>query len=559
MYILTLCFLCYSLMSVNSENPRVTINDGELEGTMMKTKNGREINVFLGIPYAEPPIGKLRFKSPVPRKPWKGTLDATKSHTICPQRIFFIDSEVMGNENCLYLNVYAPKIPSANSKLLPVMVFIHGGGFLFGTGRSESYSPGYLLDQEIVLVTLNYRLGALGFLSTDDDASPGNYGLKDQALALKWVNKNIKYFGGDPSSVTLFGESAGAVSAHYHIFSPMSKGLFHGVISQSGTVFNIWAVIPEGRNIKSAKKLAESVGCSTTTNMEMVECLRNVDALKLVDERLFSVWNEVLPLPFRPTVEPPSQDAFLADYPAKLFEAKKFNDVPFMTGITKDEGLLTSSVFVNKPESLEKLSKNFNNMTAFSLWYDHVDDSNKISEQLQTFYLGDKGSLTIDDFPNLIKMHSDVTFTRGLDQSVRMHLRESKKPIFTYLFAYQSESSFSELINPGKIYGVSHGDELLYLFPMGDTMLPHRKETDTDKKVMKLMTSYWTNFAKTGNPTPTTDDLITAKWEPVQSDKLEHLLIDAEIQEMKDELLPDRVKFCRQLPLEQNKVQRDEL
>ncbi|KAL3282171.1 hypothetical protein HHI36_005365 [Cryptolaemus montrouzieri] len=404
MYLLTFCCLYSSLMFVYSENPRVTINDGELEGTTMKTKDGREINVFLGIPYAEPPVGKLRFKSPVPMKPWKGTLDATKSHTMCPQRIFFINSEVMGDENCLFLNVYTPKIPSENSKLLPVMVFIHGGGFLFGTGRSESYSPGYLLDQEIVLVTLNYRLGALGFLSTDDDASPGNYGLKDQALALNWVNKNIKYFGGNPSSVTLFGESAGGASAHYHIFSPLSKGLFHRVISQSGTVFNIWAVMPEGRNIKSVIKLAESVGCPTATNMEMVECLRHVNALKLVDDRIFSVLNEAMPLPFRPTVEHPSQNAFLADSPANLFESKTFNDVPFMTGITKEEGLISSSVFANKPELLKKLSRNFNNITALLLWYDHVDDPNTIREQLKTYYLGNKNSLTIEDFPNLINV-----------------------------------------------------------------------------------------------------------------------------------------------------------
>ncbi|KAL3282159.1 hypothetical protein HHI36_005354 [Cryptolaemus montrouzieri] len=163
--------------------------------------------------------------SPVPIEPWKDVLDATKPHAVCPQRDIYRRTDLIeGDEDCLYLNVYTPRLPSENLELLPVMVFFHGGGFLCGGGNSYWYGPDVLLDRDIVLVVTNYRLGALGFLSTGDSVSPGNYGLKDQSLALKWVKKNIEYFGGDPDSITLFGESAGGASANYHMLSPLSKG-----------------------------------------------------------------------------------------------------------------------------------------------------------------------------------------------------------------------------------------------------------------------------------------------------------------------------------------------
>ncbi|KAL3288034.1 hypothetical protein HHI36_002486 [Cryptolaemus montrouzieri] len=252
-YIMFLFFLLNFLISTaNSENPNLIINDGQLEGTIMRTKGGRAFSAFLGIPYAEPPMGELRFKAPVPIKPWEGILQATKSHPFCPQEDYF-SAKIIGEENCLFLNVYTPRLPHESKELLPVLVYIHGGAFIFGAATNENYGPEYLLDKDLILVTPNYRLGALGFLSTNDDVSPGNYGLKDQSLALKWVNKNIKHFGGDPDSVTVGGVSAGGASSHYQLLSPLNTGLFKGVISQSGISLCNWAFNPEEENIKMLK------------------------------------------------------------------------------------------------------------------------------------------------------------------------------------------------------------------------------------------------------------------------------------------------------------------
>ncbi|CAG2062859.1 unnamed protein product, partial [Timema podura] len=165
------------------------------------------------------------FQSPKPPSRWSGVRNATEDTSPCTQRsIFARQVEVSGSEDCLYLNVYTPQLPDGSNDDLPVMVWFHGGGWVSGAGTSKFYGPQFLLDKDIVLVTVTYRLGPIGFLSTGDEAAPGNSGLKDQVAALRWVQDNIAVFGGNPNSVTIFGESAGGASVHYHILSPLSQG-----------------------------------------------------------------------------------------------------------------------------------------------------------------------------------------------------------------------------------------------------------------------------------------------------------------------------------------------
>jgi carboxylesterase type B len=187
---------------------QVNLTDGAVVGRFMTSNSGRTIRAFMGIPYAEPPVGELRFKAPRRVKPWENTLETQKEPNKCPQMNFETPSAFEGNEDCLYLNVYAPEVDdSANHRKHPVMVYFHGGSFWTGHGGVSEHGPDYLLDTDVILVVGNYRLGVLGFLSTEDESSPGNYGLKDQVMMLKWVNENIESFGGDKSLVTIFGQS----------------------------------------------------------------------------------------------------------------------------------------------------------------------------------------------------------------------------------------------------------------------------------------------------------------------------------------------------------------
>ncbi|KAE8572951.1 hypothetical protein A483_HHAL011677 [Halyomorpha halys] len=200
--------------------PDLTISQGRLRGRVLNSRNGRKYFAFNSIPYAQPPVGNLRFMPPLPANNWSGLLDATKASPICYQWDY-AKSVAKGQEDCLYLNVYTPKTKNSS---LPVMIYIYGGGFKVGdAGPAESSQ--YFMDEDVVLVIPNYRLDRLGFLSLEDEIIPGNMGLKDQALALDWVRKEIRAFGGNPDLVTIFGNSAGGASAHYLCSAPRLSGI----------------------------------------------------------------------------------------------------------------------------------------------------------------------------------------------------------------------------------------------------------------------------------------------------------------------------------------------
>lgn len=186
------------------------------------------------------------------------------------------NEKVEGSEDCLYLNVYKPVQKKISP--MPVLFWIHGGCFQYGTGTV--FGAKYLADKDVILVTINYRLGSLGFLSTEDNVVPGNMGLKDQSMALRWIHDNIESFGGDSKKITLTGLSAGGVSVHYHYLSPLSAGLFRNGISFSGTALLCWAQTENSR--QKAKKLGALMGCPTNNTKEMIQCLQQRPARPLV-------------------------------------------------------------------------------------------------------------------------------------------------------------------------------------------------------------------------------------------------------------------------------------
>ncbi|XP_074042065.1 juvenile hormone esterase isoform X3 [Leptinotarsa decemlineata] len=254
--------------------PLVSVREGKLLGSVKSDLNGKTFFSFQGIPYAKPPLGELRFKAPQPPEKWKGVRDATKEGSECYAKGI---SAYVGSEDCLVLNVFTREI--SGSTLKPVMFWIHGGGFTSSSGNSDLYGPEFLLTEDIVLVTFNYRLGPLGFLRLRDPSLgvPGNAGLKDMVMALKWVQRNIKQFSGDPNNVTIFGESAGGAAVHLLMLSPMAKGLFHKAISQSGCATNVWASCSK----YTIHQLAENLGVYTNDEELLLKHLRNVSLEEL--------------------------------------------------------------------------------------------------------------------------------------------------------------------------------------------------------------------------------------------------------------------------------------
>ncbi|XP_072375762.1 venom carboxylesterase-6-like [Diabrotica undecimpunctata] len=547
---------------VCSDYPQVTISDGILQGAFLKTRNNRKFSGFNGIPFAKPPVGELRFQPPVPNDPWEGQLNATGVHAECPQRdVYRRSPKISGEEDCLYLNVYTPKLSNFENDLLPVMIWFHGGGLLCGGGNSDWYGPDILLDRDIVLVVTNYRLGPLGFLATGDAVVPGNNGLRDQSLALRWIQKNIKKFGGDPNQVTLFGESAGGSSSNFHMISPLSRGLFTKAILQSGTTLCPWTFSENQETEKNSRKLAKALNCPTDSSQEMVECLRKVEARTFVElDDIFKVWDYDPMIPFKPVVEPSEvEDPFMPDHPLNIIKSGKSMDVPIIVGITKEDGALKNAGYKNA-NLLDEFADRFDELVPISLFYDRTEkDPQRVTRRLKKFYFGNKR--VQDSIQGITDMYTDGWFFKCSDDVARLYTKFYKQPVYFYLFGYNGSVSFSKVFGGGEdYYGTIHADDLQYLFPVGDGLFPDVIPSESDKRIAKVFTTLWTNFARTGNPTPETNALLPNKWEKYTLENEEYYIIDNDNLETRKGILRNRALFWRELindPLKEGK--REEL
>lgn len=538
----------------------VQIKNGTLLGIYMTSRTGRKFASFRGIPYALPPIGELRFKPPKEMTSWQGARDAREDASICTQRnIYTHQEEIVGVEDCLYLNVYTPKVPKTKeeknpNKSFPVMIWFHGGGWVTGTGHSLFYGPKFLLDHDLVFVTVNYRLGPLGFISTNDLVSPGNYGLKDQAQAIRWVHENIAAFGGDPNRVTIFGESAGGASSHYHMMSSLSRGLFHRAISQSGTAHCPWTLTRPGAAEAKAKKLGELLNCPTDNSKALIDCLRTKDAVDIIGtDRAFQTFGYCPMIPFRPVIEPEHPGAFITEDPFVATKAGHLVDIPWMTGVTSEEGSLkVPSIYSpSNTELLKRLNDDFSNVAPVTLLYGetcpkHLQD--KISDSIKEFYFGHNPIDNSTRF-SVIDMYSDAWFTHGARTAIRDYIEQQSSPLYYYYLSYKGSTSFSRIFgDPYQDYGVSHGDDLQYLFPVGEQLFPEIPLSKEDHKTIDVMTTLWYNFAKTGNPTPEITKVITAKWKPVKTEALEYYHIGNSKLTMSSDLHAKRREFWDSLP-----------
>lgn len=324
----------------------VDIEDGPIRGTEMNSRLGVTFKAFLRIPFAQAPTGDLRFRAPLPALPWTGVLDGTAYGPMCVQTNARPDYGLV--EDCLQLNVFTKSL----TDLKPVIVFFHGGAFEVGTATDQG-GPHNLMDRDVVVVTANYRLGALGFLATGTKDAPGNAALKDQVLALKWIQKNIEKFGGDSNKVTITGLSAGAYSVTAHMVSPLANDLFHGVIAMSGSIAG--QMILKSDNLDLAKKLGAALNCTTNDTEAFISCLKTVIASKVFHFRVFMSFLlqktalEIVNVNVKnhpeceiaswfPVKEPDfGQERYLTADPVDLFRDGNFSKVPVMIGRTTDE------------------------------------------------------------------------------------------------------------------------------------------------------------------------------------------------------------------------------
>ncbi|XP_049789550.1 esterase FE4-like isoform X1 [Schistocerca nitens] len=494
---------------------------GSLRGQAEQSVSGQTMYTFKGVPYAEPPVGTLRFQPPVAKEPWDGVRDALAAGSMCVQLDTGADR---GQEDCLFLNVYTPELPTGTTTLRPVMVFIHGGGFVNGAGIT--YGPDYFVEAGVVAVTINYRLGPLGFLSTEDLVVPGNMGMKDQVQALRWVQQNIAVFGGDPNSVTIFGQSAGGASVHYLVLSPLAKGLFHKAIAESGAALNPWAFARNTRD--RAYRLAQSFGYSGANNTtDIVQFLLTVDAYQLVSNPYAALPMEdimgIFQMVFVPSVEPQHDGAFLTGEPTVLLSQGAYNDVPYMTGGTSAECLffVAPSGGLSTAEQIAQLDQNFELMIGPDLRLPTAEQRTQGAREVRSFYYGD-ATITLQQNSTTVACTSALLFGEGIDVVVQRMAQHSTQPIYYYYFSY-----VGPLTSYPGLEGAGHGNEVNYMFHWGggENLQPGSEGAITRSRLIQM----WTNFARYGNPTPTVDSVITQYWTPYTSDGKAYLHFDVNL------------------------------
>uniref|UniRef100_A0A8C2V0A7 Carboxylic ester hydrolase n=1 Tax=Chinchilla lanigera TaxID=34839 RepID=A0A8C2V0A7_CHILA len=460
------------------------------------------VAVFLGVPFAKPPLGSLRFAPPQPPEPWSYVKNTTSYSAMCSQDpvIGQTDSDLVNtrknvkltfSEDCLYLNVYTPADLTRESRL-PVLVWIHGGGLLFG-GTPPYDGLALSALENVVVVTIQYRLGIWGFFSTGDEHSLGNWGHLDQVAALHWVQDNIANFGGNPGSVTIFGESAGGESVSVLVLSPLAKNLFHRAISQSGVILTPGLLSKDVKPL--AKKIAVAAGCKTTSSAVMVHCLRQ----KTEDELLEATLNLKFAtvdlfgdprenIPFVPTV---IDGVLLPKAPEEMLAEKSFNTIPYMVGINKQEFGWIIPMMLGDPIPEGKLDQK----TATSLlwkFYPFVNVPEELTPVAIEKYLGGTDDL-VKKRELFLDLLADLMFGIPSVIVARSH-RDAGAP--TYMYEFQYCPSFIPDMRPKTVMG-DHGDEIFSVFGS-----PFLKEgaSEEETHLSKMMMKFWANFARTGNP-----------------------------------------------------------
>ncbi|XP_063590538.1 cholinesterase 2-like [Penaeus indicus] len=510
--------------------PVVAVAEGRVAGATETSTKGREFHGYYGVPFARPPLGELRLKDPVRAESWEGVRDGSKMPQPCLQVPFDLSAmgvvlspeDLYGDEDCLYLNVFTPKMEPVER--LPVMVWIHGGGFF--AGGAYEYLPHVLMDHDIVLVVVQYRLGIMGFLSTEDEVMPGNFGMKDQVMALRWVQDNIHNFGGDAARVTIFGESAGGASVHLHMLSPKSKGLFSRAIMHSGSALAPWAYREQFKSV--TEEVVKSVGCGEgLSSQETLACLQQADG-----RRLAASLQDCMKWFLLPVVTLPRNDGdFLPDDPARLMRDGEFHHVNVMSGITRDDGALLSQPLLVREELLDGLRENFSVIGPISMAVGpEVSDPVEFSTKVYQHYLGDL-TFDLDRMEDFTRLMTDYSFAVPHDLTTLHHARVPGLATYRYELRHRAELSIGDFYETERgRHWIPHSDDLYYLFAGGPLLapdvLPERPsdlQSQEDLRLRDIITTLWTNFAATGNPTP--DDALGFKWEAATEDDLRYLAL----------------------------------
>ncbi|KMQ90039.1 acetylcholinesterase-like isoform x1 protein [Lasius niger] len=477
----------------------VRTRKGMVRGKTLTATTGKEVDAWFGIPYAQKPLGPLRFRHPRPVERWSGVLNATALPNSCVQILDTVFGDFSGatmwnpntplSEDCLYVNVVVPRPRPTNAA---VMVWIFGGGFYSGSATLDVYDHKTLVSEEnVIVVSMQYRVASLGFLYFGTSDVPGNAGLFDQMMALQWVRDNIAAFGGNPDNVTLFGESAGAVSVSMHLLSPLSRHLFNQAIMQSGSPTTPWAIISREESIVRGIRLAEAVGCPHDRDnlREAIDCLQTKDAEELVKNEWGTLG--ICEFPFVPVID----GAFLDETPQRSLATTSFKKANILMGSNTEEGFyfiiyyLTELFRIDGTEDVKVTREQF--VSAVSELNPYVNQIGRhaIIYEYTNWLHPDDPDANRDAIDKIV---GDYQFTCNVNEFAGRYA-DTGNTVYMYYFKHRSAN------NPWPRWtGVMHADEISYIF--GEPLDPSKRFTPEEIHLSKRMMRYWANFAKSGDP-----------------------------------------------------------
>ncbi|XP_026493288.2 esterase E4-like [Vanessa tameamea] len=538
-------------------NVIVDTKSGKVEGKEVNSIiPNKKYYSFLSIPYAQAPIGELRFKAPVPHPGWSDVLEAKKEKKHCAQHNLPIRQiktyGFCGVEDCLHLNIHTPNLPDNKNSKLPIIVFLYNENFKVSYNATKEYGPDFLMNEDVILVTINHRLGALGFVSFEDELIPGNNGIRDVILALRWIKDNISYFAGDPLKVTLMGNSGGAAIVDILLHSPKAKGLFSAAIMQSDSSFN--PLYFDENPKKRAISLTETLEDKATTSASFIERLSEVPAMKITDSEFYVIHADEARaiqrgiLPFGPVAEIEHDDAIITKIPEKNPVELP---VPVMIGFNSRQSMELNSRYLHSPQYLTFADRDFLILFPKRVDYHfqiHDEVYNKAIEEIKNFYF-DEGYIKVSRPGQYLSYIGDILNFYHIDYTVRTYTNTSSTPIYYYMFDYSGELNFrkkmilEDTINFDGTWGASLGDELCYLFVCNKWRKQYKKllenEDSEEIKVLQNMVKMVTDFAKTGNPTPPGSEFT---WKPATKENRECLVISDELK-IVSKLYDDKIKF----------------
>ncbi|XP_001866330.2 esterase E4 [Culex quinquefasciatus] len=494
------------------ERPIVEVRQGGVQGITAKLPNGRCYHYFKSIPYSKPPVGELRFRPPVPLERFEQpVLNCSYERPDFIHLQAPMDVLIIGTESSLHLSVYTPRLPMEGGSRCPVIVMLPSGGFRACTNSAFSFDPVRIVQQGVVVVTVGYRVGPLGFLCLPDAGISGNAGLKDQRLALKWVHVNIGQFGGDAKNVTLMGLSAGAWSAYLHYLAPNSRKYFHRVILKSGDACteSVFQLDPE----EKVRKLARLLGYRGTTDREVFDTLTKAPArlLTKLQMKICSPGEISCPMryTFRPVIEREhTADSIICQPPEQILKSYDTLRMPIMSNLCNDEGMLGTYLSRNR---LHKYNQEQWLVPQF-LGHSEEMDRQVIGKEVRQFYFGVK---VVDQNCRtaLCDFMTDCTFAVTSNLSAEWIARyQPRVEHYHSLFSYDGRLNYVKAIMGVDMRGAGHGDDTYYLFSA--PFVKKLPKYSDEYKISEIVVNTVTNFAKFGNPTAD-KSLLGFRWRPV--------------------------------------------